>query len=87
VLLALPSIKGTGLSLYPVAALVFLVALWRRHSRAEVPGWVALALSAVLVGELSSHLLGGVRPVSSGVGTAAIGSSAKCRERSASPHP
>jgi len=76
VLLALPSIKGTGLSLYPVAALVFLVALWRRHSRAEVPGWVALALSAVLVGELSSHLLGGVRPVSSGVGTAAIGSSA-----------
>jgi hypothetical protein len=72
VLLALPSIKGTGLSLYPVAALVLAAVLWRRHGRAELAGWVALALSAVLVGELAAHLLGGLRPVSSGVATSAI---------------
>jgi hypothetical protein len=76
VLLALPSIKGTGLSLYPVAALVFLIVLWRRHTRAEVLGWVALVLSATLVGELSTHLLGGLRPESSGIGTSMISTNA-----------
>jgi hypothetical protein len=75
VLLALPSIKGTGLSLYPVAALVLLCVLWRHHSRADLRAWVALVLSALLVGELSAHALGGVRPVSSGVGPSAIGAS------------
>jgi Predicted membrane protein (DUF2142) len=76
VLLALPVVKGTGLSLYPVAGLVFLAVLWRYHSRADLFAWVALALSAVLVGELSAHLLGGLRPSSSGVGTLAISSNA-----------
>jgi hypothetical protein len=76
VLLALPSIKGTGLSLYPVAALVFFAVLRRHHARADLRGWAALALSAVLVGELAARALGGVRPVSSGIGTSVIGSNA-----------
>jgi Predicted membrane protein (DUF2142) len=76
VLLALPSIKGTGLSLYPVAALVFIAMLWRRHTRADLLGWVALALSAILVGVLSAHLLGGLRPVSPGPGASAISTNA-----------
>jgi Predicted membrane protein (DUF2142) len=75
-LLALPSIKGTGLSLYPVAALTFLAVLWRRHSKADLRGWGALAGSAIVVGELAARLLGGVRPVSTDVGTSAIGANA-----------
>ncbi|MHB8234341.1 MAG: phospholipid carrier-dependent glycosyltransferase [Solirubrobacteraceae bacterium] len=57
VLLLLPSVKGTGLSLYPVAGLVFLAALWRHHRRADLLGWAALALTAVVAGELLSHVL------------------------------
>ncbi|MGA2320211.1 MAG: DUF2142 domain-containing protein [Solirubrobacteraceae bacterium] len=59
VLIALPSIKGTGLSLYPVAGLVFLIGLWRYHRRADLAAWVALALTAVVVGELIGHVLDG----------------------------
>ena len=47
VLVALPNIKGTGLSLYPVAALVFIGALWRYHSRRDLPGWAALVVTGV----------------------------------------
>ncbi|HTA35485.1 MAG TPA: phospholipid carrier-dependent glycosyltransferase [Solirubrobacteraceae bacterium] len=57
VLILLPSVKGTGLSLYPVAALVFLAALWRHHRRNDLLGWAALALAALLVGELATHVL------------------------------
>ncbi len=57
VLLLLPSVKGTGLSLYPVAAVVFAMALWRHHRRADLYGWLALALTAVLVAELVAHVL------------------------------
>jgi hypothetical protein len=56
VLLLLPSVKGTGLSLYPIAGLVFAIALWRRHRRSDLAGWAALALSAVLVAELAAHV-------------------------------
>ncbi|MEA2410041.1 MAG: hypothetical protein QOC77_602, partial [Thermoleophilaceae bacterium] len=56
VLLLLPSVKGTGLSLYPVAALVFAIAIWRNHRRADLAAWAALALSAVVVGELAAHV-------------------------------
>jgi 4-amino-4-deoxy-L-arabinose transferase-like glycosyltransferase len=77
VLVALPNIKGTGLSLYPVAALVFLGALWRYHSRRHLYGWAALALAAIVVDELAVHLLGGLRPSEGGTGAAsAIGSNA-----------
>lgn len=57
VLILLPSVKGTGLSLYPVAALVFAAALWRHHRRSDLLGWVALAVSALVVGELAAHVL------------------------------
>jgi hypothetical protein len=57
VLILLPSVKGTGLSLYPVAVLVFIAGLWRYHARRELLGWAALALTALLVGELSTHVL------------------------------
>jgi hypothetical protein len=76
VLIALPIVKGTGLSLYPVAGLVFLATLWRHRSRADLYGWVALALGAILVAELSAHVLGGLQPVASSTGSAAISSNA-----------
>ncbi len=79
VLLLLPSVKGTGLSLYPVAAVVFAIALWRHHRRADLAGWAALALSAVLVGELALHVANPALAASSTVGGAvptAIGSNA-----------
>lgn len=78
VLVLLPSIKGTGLSLYPVAALVFLGALWRYHGRRDLPGWAALVVTALVADELVVHLLGGLRlsEGGSGTGASAIGSNA-----------
>lgn len=72
VLVALPNIKGTGLSLYPVAALVFAGALWRYHSRRDLYDWGALALTAIVVDELAVHLLGGLRPSEGGTGAASV---------------
>jgi hypothetical protein len=57
VLILLPSVKGTGLSLYPVAGLVFVAALWRHHRRADLLGWAALAIAAAVVGVLATHVL------------------------------
>jgi 4-amino-4-deoxy-L-arabinose transferase-like glycosyltransferase len=74
-LLALPNVKGTGLSLYPVAAVVFALVLWRHHDRADLPGWIALATTAILVGELSAHVLTGLHPTGARPGPA-IGSNA-----------
>jgi 4-amino-4-deoxy-L-arabinose transferase-like glycosyltransferase len=76
ILLALPVVKGTGLSLYPVAALVFLAVLWRNHRRADLPGWIALAAAAALTGLLSAEALGGVHTASAPAGAAAIGANA-----------
>jgi hypothetical protein len=76
VLLALPLIKGTGLSLYPVAGLVFLASLWRHHTRADLRGWLALAGAAILVSELSSHVLSDLQPASAATGSGAISSNA-----------
>jgi hypothetical protein len=76
VLIALPIVKGTGLSLYPVAGLVFLATLWRHHSRAEVAGWIALAVGAVAVAELSTHVIGGLAPSSSGSTATGVASNA-----------
>jgi 4-amino-4-deoxy-L-arabinose transferase-like glycosyltransferase len=42
-LVLLPLVKGTVLSLYPLAVLVLIASLWRRHGRAQAPGWAALA--------------------------------------------
>jgi hypothetical protein len=76
VLIALPIVKGTGLSLYPVAALVFAATLWRHHSRSDLYGFAALAIGAVLVAELSAHVLSLVQPVASANGTGTISSNA-----------
>ena len=65
-LIALPIVKATALSLYPVAGLAFLVAVWRHHRRrADLLGWVGLALGALIVQELQVHLSGVFHPVSS----------------------
>ena len=76
VLIALPIVKGTGLSLYPVAALVFAATLWRHHRRSDLYGFAALAIGAVLVAELSAHVLSLVQPVASANGTGTISSNA-----------
>jgi Predicted membrane protein (DUF2142) len=75
-LVVLPTVKGTGLSLYAVAGLVFFATLWRHHSRADLRGWVALAFGALLVAEFSAHLLSGLQASSSATGSAAITSNA-----------
>lgn len=75
-LIALPIVKGTGLSLYPVAGLVFVATLWRHHGRADLRAWLALALGAVLVAELSAHVLSGLQPSAAATGSAAISSNA-----------
>jgi hypothetical protein len=80
VLILLPNVKGTGLSLYPVAGLVFLVALWRYHRRSDLWGWAALAAAAVGLGELAAHVLNPALAAGAaggaGAGPSAIGSNA-----------
>jgi Predicted membrane protein (DUF2142) len=76
VLAALPIVKGTGLSLYPVAGLVFIATLWRRHARSDLLAWLGLALGAVLVAALSDLVLSGLQPASSATGTAAVSTNA-----------
>ncbi len=78
VLVALPNIKGTGLSLYPVAALVFVGALWRHHSRRDLRGWAALAVTALVANELAVHALDSLRHAEGtpGAATSAISSNA-----------
>ncbi|MGO8905173.1 MAG: hypothetical protein ACLQMH_06050 [Solirubrobacteraceae bacterium] len=55
-LILLPIVKGTAYSLYPVAALAVLVALWRHHRRSDAVGWAGFAVGALAVRELSAHL-------------------------------
>jgi hypothetical protein len=62
----LPFVKGTADSLYPVAAVAFLAALWRHHRRADAAGWGALALAAVTVHELAGRLDGHLHPSAGG---------------------
>jgi hypothetical protein len=74
VLIALPLVKETGLSLYPVAALALIAALLAHHTRADLAGWLALAVGAVLMGELSAHVLSSLQPPAAANGFSAIGS-------------
>jgi len=70
-LIALPIVKATSYSLYPVAGLALLVAVWRHHrGRAEVLGWVGLSLGALIVQELQVHLSGIFHPVGAGSASA-----------------
>jgi len=83
VLVALPMVKGTGLSLYPVAGLAFAGALWRHHRRAELGGWLALVLGAVSMGELSAHALSGLQPSDAATGASAITTNTNAVEEAA----
>lgn len=74
VLVATPLVKETGLSLYPVAALVLLAGLYMRHSRADVPGWAALVVGVLAMDQLSVHVLSTLQPASGSNGFRAIGS-------------
>lgn len=75
-LIALPLVKGTGLSLYPVAGFVFAATLCRHHSRADLRAWLALVLGAGLVAVLAGHALNILQGPSAASGSAAIGSNA-----------
>jgi Predicted membrane protein (DUF2142) len=75
-LIALPIVKGTGLSLYPVAALVFVATFWRHHSRSDLLAWGALALGALVMAEFSAHVLSSLQPVAAASGSATISSNA-----------
>lgn len=74
VLVAMPLTKETGLSLYPVAALALLAALWLHHSRRDLRGWVGLALGALAMDEVSVHILSTLQPPAGTSGFQAIGS-------------
>ncbi len=71
-LIALPIIKGTGLSLYPVAALVFAGTLWRHHSREQLIAWGALVVGAVCVLEFSAHVFSLLQAPSAVTGSTVI---------------
>jgi hypothetical protein len=57
-LIALPIIKGTAYSLYPVAGVALLATLWRHHRRANLAGLGVLALAALAMREISVQLAG-----------------------------
>jgi Predicted membrane protein (DUF2142) len=75
-LIVLPLVKATVYSLYPVAALALLVALWRHHRRSDLAGWAALVLSGALVGELWARLGGNLRGPGAAAQAATAGSGA-----------
>jgi Predicted membrane protein (DUF2142) len=55
-LLALPIVKGTAYSLYPLAGVALAATLYRHHRRADIRGWAALAAAALAIRELSVRL-------------------------------
>jgi hypothetical protein len=74
-LIALPLVKGTALSLYPVAVLVLIAVLWRHHARRDAGAWIALALGAILMG-VASGALGGLHMSSAPAGSSVVGANA-----------
>jgi hypothetical protein len=61
-LVALPIVKETAFSLYPVVALALIAILYRHHRRVDIRGWAALAGAAIVVGALSRGLSHVFRP-------------------------
>lgn len=61
-LVALPMVKETAYSLYPVVGLTLIAILYRHHRRIEVRGWAALVGAAIAVGALSRSLSHVFRP-------------------------
>lgn len=75
-LLALPFVKGTGLSLYPVVILALLGALWRQHSREDARAWLAFLAGAGLALAVAALALPSLQPAASATGTSAVSSNA-----------
>jgi Dolichyl-phosphate-mannose-protein mannosyltransferase len=73
VIVATPLAKETGLSLYPVVAIALLGGLWRRHSRSDLPGWLALIGGALAMNEISTHVLSLWQPPAGSSGFRALG--------------
>jgi hypothetical protein len=61
-LVALPIVKETAFSLYPVVALALIAIVYRHHRRVDTHGWAALAGAAITVGALSRGLSHVFRP-------------------------
>lgn len=61
-LVALPIVKETAFSLYPVVGLALIAILYRHHRRIEVRGWAALVGAAIAAGALSRGLSHVFRP-------------------------
>jgi hypothetical protein len=57
-LLALPIVKGTAYSLYPVAGVALAIAAWRHHRRSDLPAWGAFAAAALAAHELATRISG-----------------------------
>jgi hypothetical protein len=79
-LVALPIVKGTAYSLYPVVGIALLATLYRHHRRADIRGWAALVVGALAVRELSVRLAHVFHPA---VASAAAGSAAPAEAGSA----
>jgi hypothetical protein len=73
-LILLPIVKGTAYSLYPVAAIAFLAALWRHHRRSDAAGWGGLLVGAAAMHELSVPISNAFHS-SAGGNTPGVGSS------------
>jgi len=69
---ALPIMKGTGLELYPVVAVGLLGMLWRRHDRASLPAWGALAGTFVALRAAWAALGSAFHPAAAGGGASVV---------------
>jgi hypothetical protein len=68
-LVALPVVKGTAYSLYPVAGIALLATLWRHHRRADIPGWTALVATTLVLRESSARFAHVFHPAAAGSST------------------
>jgi len=76
-LLALPIVKETAYALYPVFGLALAATLYRHHRRADLRGWAALALAALVTRGLAVRLAHVFHPLpAAGAGPSAAPSEA-----------
>jgi hypothetical protein len=71
--LALPFVKATAYSLYPVAIFVVFTVLWRQHSRAYLRAWAGVVLGAVFGRGLLTGVERLFHPPVRSTGAAAVG--------------
>jgi hypothetical protein len=83
----LPLVKGTGLSLYPVAAVALLFALWQEPTvRGRAQAWLALAVSAVVLSVLLPVVFSGFSPPTAAGGAASVGSNVRAASDALNHH-